>query len=67
MVHLVPLLFATEATDVAAAFFDLVFCLHGLPATIILDRDPLFLSTFWHTLMGKQMGTTLKFSMAFYL
>ena len=37
MVHLIPLLFSTEATDIAAAFFDLIVHLHGLPATIILD------------------------------
>ena len=43
-----------------------LFHLHGLPATIISDRDPRFLSTFWCTLMEKHMGTTLKFSMAFH-
>ena len=66
MVHLIPLLSSTEAMDVAAAFFDSVICLHGLPATIISDRDPHFLSTFWCTLMEKHMGTTLKYSMAFH-
>ena len=66
MVHLVPLSSSTEATDIAAAFFDSVICLHGAPATIISDRDPCFLSTFWCTLMEKHMGTILKFSMAFH-
>ena len=42
MVHLIALLSSTEATDVAAAFFDSVICLHSLPATIILDQDPCF-------------------------
>ena len=66
MVHLVPLLSSTEATDVAAVFFESVVCLHSLPATIISDRDPHFSITFWHTLMGKHIGTMLKFSTAFY-
>ena len=39
MVYLIPLLSFTEATDVAAAFFDSVVRLHGLLSTIILDRD----------------------------
>ena len=66
MVHLIALLSSTEATDIVAAFFNSIICLHGLPATIISDRDPHFLSTFWHTLMEKHMGTTFKFSMAFH-
>ena len=37
MVHLIPLLSSDEATDIAAAFFDSVINLHGLPFTIILD------------------------------
>ena len=42
MIHLVPLQQKTEASDVADAFFDSVVRLHGLPATIISDRDPRF-------------------------
>ena len=66
MVHLVLLLSSTEAMYIAAAFFDSAICLHSLPTTIISDRDPRFLSTFWHTLMEKHMRTTLKFSTTFY-
>ena len=66
IVHLIPLLSSTKAMDVAGAFFDSVVHLHGLTATIISDRDPRFLSTFWHTLMEKHMGTTLKFNLAFH-
>ena len=66
MVHLVPLLSSTEATDIAAAFFDSVIYLHGLTATIISDRDPHFLSTFWCTLMEKHIGTMMKFSTTFH-
>ena len=66
MVHLIPLLSSTEANNIAAAFFDSVVHLYGLPATAILRKYPHFLSTFWCTLMEKHMGTTLKFSTAFH-
>ena len=56
LVHLIPLLSSTEAKDVAAAFFNSVVHLHGLPVIIILDRDPCLFSTFWHTLMKKIYG-----------
>ena len=66
MVHLIPLLSSTEAKYIATAFFNSVICLHGLPATVISDRDPHFLSTFWSTLMEKYMGTKLKFRVVFH-
>ena len=66
MVFLIPLLSSTEAKDFAAAFFDSVVCLYGLPDTVISDRDARFLSIFRHTLMEKHMGTKLKFSTAFH-
>ena len=42
MIHLIPLGRKTEAPDVAEAFFNHVIKIHGLPATIISDRDPRF-------------------------
>lgn len=38
---------------------------HGIPLSIISDRDPKFTSSFWKSL-HKAMGTKLTFSMAFY-
>ena len=66
MIHLIPLGRKTEAPDVAEAFFNHVVKIHGLPATIISDRDPRFQSEFWRTLMEKHMGTSLKFSTAYH-
>jgi len=46
--------------------FSVEICrLHGLPKTIISDRDPLFISTFWKHLF-KAQDTTLKFSFAYH-
>ena len=56
MLHIVPLENGTSAEAVATAFFANVARLHGLPASIITDRDPRFQSSFWKSLMGK-MGS----------
>lgn len=42
-----------------------VFKLHGLPKTIISDRDVKFTSTFWRTLFA-DLGTQLNFSTAYH-
>ena len=39
--------------------------LHGVPSSIISDRDPRFTSRFWPNLQ-QVMGTTLKFCTAFH-
>ena len=39
--------------------------LHGVPISIVLDRDPRFTSRFWSSLQDA-MGTQLHFSTAFH-
>ena len=40
-----------SAPEVAKAFFTHIFPHHGLPDSIISDRDPRFISSFWQSLM----------------
>jgi len=43
-----------------------IVTLHGVPASIVSNRDPLFTSRFWEVLQ-KAMGTRLTFSTTFHL
>src|SRR3954454_10081906 len=65
MVHLVPSQTTATAPDTAKIFFDIVFCLHGLPTSIVSDRDAKFTSKFWQSLFHT-MGTRLAMSTAFH-
>ncbi|KAJ4975503.1 hypothetical protein NE237_000609 [Protea cynaroides] len=49
----------------AKLYVDNIVRLHGVPESIVSDRDPRFTSKFWERLQ-KAMGTTLKFSTAFH-
>jgi hypothetical protein len=56
--HLFPIATDFGATQLAELFFREVFRLHGLPKTIISDRDSRFMSTFWQELF-RLVGMTL--------
>jgi hypothetical protein len=47
MVHLVPSRITYNAREIAELVFAEVYKLHGLPKSIVSDRDMLFTSTFW--------------------
>nr|GEW54628.1 putative mitochondrial protein [Tanacetum cinerariifolium] len=53
------------ASSVAQAFLDLVYKLHGLPNSIVSDRDNVFLSHFWKSLF-KILKVELKLSTAYH-
>lgn len=54
--HFIPLQHPIEAKILAQLFLDNIAKLHGIPQTIVSDRDPLFLSQFWRELF-KLLGT----------
>jgi len=63
--HFIPLGHPYTAETVARAFFGEVVRLHGIPASIVSDRDPVFTSAFWQALFSAT-GTKLQMSSAFH-
>jgi transposase InsO family protein len=58
MVHLVPARINYTACQMAELMFEEIYKVHGLPKSIISDRDSLFTSVFWkrlHQLIGVKL------------
>jgi hypothetical protein len=65
MVHFVPTVTSCTAVDCAQMFVDNVFKLHGLPSSIVSDRDPRFRGHFT-TELYRLLGTRQDMSTAFH-
>ena len=65
MVHLVPVKQTITAAETAQIYWQNVGKIHGLPRSIVSDRDPRFVSRFWQGLW-ELLGTKLRMSSAYH-
>ena len=66
MTHFVPCKTTHDAFSIANIFFREVVRIHGLPLSIVSDRDTNFMSYFLKTLWNK-LGTNLSFGSSYLL
>ncbi|MCO5583084.1 hypothetical protein L7F22_036991 [Adiantum nelumboides] len=63
--HFVPVRKKIKSDHMVKLFMHNIFKYHGMPQSIVSDRDPRMTSLFWKALF-ENMGTTLKFSSLFH-
>ena len=63
--HFLPVKTTFTAYRLTTIYVDEIVRLHGVPVSIVSDRDPKFVSRLWKSLQ-EAMGTELRFSTAFH-
>nr|GEV02568.1 putative reverse transcriptase domain-containing protein [Tanacetum cinerariifolium] len=63
--HFLPMKKTDSIEKLAQQYLKEIICRHGVPMSIISDRDSLFTSRFWETLQ-KALGTQLNLSTAYH-
>ena len=66
MAHFIPTQSTVTSKETADLFLQNIFRQHGLPSTIVSDRDPRFTAKFW-TALQEALGVKLLISTADYL
>ncbi|GJX86820.1 putative reverse transcriptase domain-containing protein [Tanacetum coccineum] len=63
--HFIPMNEKYKMEKLTRLYLKEIVCRHGVPVSIILDRDPRFASRFWRSLQ-KSLGTNLDMSTAYH-
>ena len=63
--HFLPMKVNFSMNRLASLYVKEIMRMHGVPVSIVSDRDPRFTSRFWHSLQ-KSLGIKLSFSTAFH-
>nr|GFC32522.1 reverse transcriptase domain-containing protein [Tanacetum cinerariifolium] len=63
--HFLPMKNTDSIEKLAQLYLKEIVCRHGVPVSIISDRDSMFTSRFWETLQ-KNLGTQLNLSTAYH-
>ena len=63
-VHFVPISHPYNTAKITSLYMHHIFKLHGMPSSIVSDRDATFTSLFWSELFRLQ-GTVLAMSIAY--
>ena len=65
LAHFIPVKDSTTSDQLAQIYIREIVRLHGVPKTIVSDRDSRFVSAFWNSLQ-RSLGTRLAFSTAYH-
>jgi hypothetical protein len=63
--HFIPVKLTHKAANVVDIYMREIYRLHGIPKTIVSERDPKFTSNFWKGFF-KGFGTNLNFSTSYH-
>ena len=63
--HFLPMKVNFSMDRLVSLYVKEIVIMHGVPISIVSDRDPRLISRFWHSLQ-KALGTKLSFNIVFY-